>query len=109
MKEPIVKGISVTPGYTMGICRVINDVDEVSTVQQGDIVVLPNSDPMYALATMSASAIICEEGGRLSHICIVSMEMGIPCITQAHGARKYLKNGQFIYLDASEGEVYLNE
>lgn len=109
MKEPLIKGVSVTPGIVQGICRIIDSVEDITAIKAGEIVVLPNSHPMYALAIMSASAVICEEGGRLSHICIVSMEMGMPCITQARKARILLRNGQLLYLDAGKGEVYLAE
>lgn len=103
------KGICVNPGISCGKSKIINSMEDIDSVSNGDIVVLPNSDPMYAMAVMSASAVICEVGGKLSHICIVSLEMGIPCITQAAGARKSIGDGQLIYVDAEKGEIYLAE
>lgn len=103
------KGICVNPGKSCSKSKVINSIEDIDSVSNGDIVILPNSDPMYAMAVMSASAVICEVGGRLSHICIVSMEMGIPCITQAAEARKNIGDGQLIFVDAEKGEVYLAE
>lgn len=49
---------------------------------------------------------ICENGGRLSHICTIAMEMGIPCITQATRAMEIILDGQTVFLDASSGLVY---
>jgi phosphohistidine swiveling domain-containing protein len=109
MGEILAKGICVNPGYAKGESRVVNSVEDIENISPGSIVILPESHPMYALAVMSASAIICESGGKLSHICIVSMEMGIPCITQAAGARKNIGDGRQIYVDAERGEVYLAE
>lgn len=48
----------------------------------------------------------CENGGRLSHICTIAMEMGIPCITQATRAMEIILDGQTVFLDASSGLVY---
>lgn len=109
MSSLLCKGICVNPGITVGKSKIINSVEDIEGVTYGNIVILPNSDPIYALAVMSASAVICETGGKLSHICIVSMEMGIPCITQAVDARKNIGDGQMICVNAEKGEVYLAE
>ncbi len=109
MWELMVKGVCVNPGSVRGESRLVSSMEDIEKVCPGDIIVLPDSHPMYALAVMSASAVICESGGKLSHICIVSMEMGIPCITQATGAMNNISNGQQIYVDAERGEVYLVE
>lgn len=78
-------------------------------VETGEIVVLPRSHPMYALAMMNAAGVICEVGGKLSHICLVSMEMGIPCITQAQGVLKKITSGQFVTMDAGNGNIYADD
>lgn len=105
----LVKGICVNSGNLTGKARVINNMNELESVNYGDILVLPNSHPIYASAVMKAGAVVCENGGRLSHICIVALEMGIPCITQAEDATKKITSGQNIYINAEEGEIYDNE
>lgn len=75
-------------------------------LRPGKIIVIPHSSPLYAVALMSASGVICENGGRLSHICTIAMEMGIPCITQATRAMEIILDGQTVFLDASSGLVY---
>ena len=108
MKE-IVSGMSVSPGVVSSIARVIYNMSDLEKVKDGDILVLPNSDPIYAIYVMRAAGTICENGGRLSHLCIVSLEMGIPCITNAKNARELIKDGETIMLDSSEGKVYRND
>jgi len=107
MKE-IVSGMSVSPGLVSSTARVIYNMSDLEKVKYGDILVLPNSDPIYAIYVMRAAGTICENGGRLSHLCIVSLEMGIPCITNAKNARELIKDGENIMLDSSEGKVYRN-
>jgi pyruvate,water dikinase len=105
VKSSLIKGICVNPGAVKGKARVISNPDNLNNVEYGDILVLPESHPMYAIAVMKAAGVICENGGRLSHICIVAMEMGIPCITQVRNASKEISNGDIIFLDAENGEI----
>lgn len=45
----------------------------------------------------------------MAHLCIVALEMGIPCMTQAKNAMKFMETGNIITLDANEGVVYARE
>lgn len=105
----IMKGISVCPGKTSGVARIIEREEDIKNVSIGDIVILPYSHPMFILAVMNASAVICEVGGRLSHLCVVALEMGIPCITQIENISSVLKSGQQVIVNADEGEVIIYE
>lgn len=109
MEKVLVKGLCVNPGFVSGRSKIVNSTDDVDDVSYGDVIVLPNSDPKYAVAVLKASAVICENGGRLSHICIVTMEMGIPCITQATAARSLIPDQTNIFVDATNGEVLLKQ
>ncbi|MCM1273241.1 MAG: PEP-utilizing enzyme [Clostridium sp.] len=108
-KRLVLKGIPVSPGTADGKVCIVKSVDELGKIEDDDIVFLPMSHPMYAMAVLKAAAVICEYGGKLSHICIVSLEMGLPCITQVKGVNDVLKDGQHVYVDAGKGEVYLCE
>lgn len=96
----------VSPGVVKGKARLINEEYDLSLVEDGEIVILPYSHPMYAMAVMKASGIICEAGGKLSHICIVSLEMGIPCLTRVLGVMNKIQTGDVIELDAERGVIY---
>jgi probable phosphoenolpyruvate synthase len=99
-------GLTVSPGVVQGRARIIRETSDLDLVQEGEIVILPYSHPMYALAVMKAAGIICEAGGKLSHICIVSLEMGLPCMTRMNGAMDAIKDGEIIELDSEKGVVY---
>lgn len=106
MPNIIVRGLPVNHGKVTGKITIVKNVDQLYDVEEGDIMVVPTSHPSYAIGVLKASGLICEVGGRLSHLCIVAMEMGIPCITQAENAVTLLEPLSEITLNASTGEVY---
>ena len=97
----------VAPGASTGTVKVLRSRDDVAKVASGDIVVVSHSHPAFAVAVMKSAGLISERGGALSHICIVSLEMGIPCVTQAEGATEWLYDGARVRLNATEGTVTL--
>jgi pyruvate,water dikinase len=106
MDKAILRGVTVNQGVVTGKVTVLSNYSHINNMNEGDILVIPNSHPDYALGVMKAGGVICEEGGRLSHICIVALEMGIPCITQAKNAIELLRGKDMVMLDADEGIVY---
>ena len=100
------RGIPVSPGVIEGPVKIVDSAEDVSRVRPGDIVVVKYSNPVFALAAMTSAGLICEVGGVLTHICIVSAEMGIPCIARAENITESLTDGMVVTLDASAGVVY---
>lgn len=106
MGNKVLEGLSVCGGTATGKVRIITDFSHIHQVENGDILVIPKSHPRYAVGIMKAGGVICEEGGRLSHICIVSLEMGVPCITQVENAVELMRIRKEVFLNADEGVVY---
>ncbi|MCP4153816.1 MAG: hypothetical protein GY757_39180 [bacterium] len=106
MAEQILKGLPVSGGTVTGNVKIITNIADCARVEYGDIMVVPKSHPGFAVGVMNAGGLICQEGGRLAHICIVSLEMGIPCITQAENVVELLRDVKEVTLDGGEGVVY---
>ena len=107
MKETkLCTGVPVSNGVIYGKVRILSERQLPESIDAGDILVLPRSHPVFSAYVMSAGGVICEIGGRLAHICIISLEMGVPCITQVKEATKILVEGQTVKLDADNGCVY---
>jgi pyruvate,water dikinase len=53
--------------------------------------------------------VILDQGGLLSHGCIVAREYGIPTVTNVGTASRVIRTGQRIRLDATGGTVTLLE
>lgn len=102
------KGLPVSMGLVHGKIRKVFG-QSGQNVCKGDILVLYSSDPTFVLSVMQAGGVIMERGGRLAHLCVIALEMGIPCITAVENAMEILADGQQVMMDAGEGIVYAVE
>ncbi|WP_069649957.1 phosphoenolpyruvate synthase [Caloranaerobacter ferrireducens] len=102
----LVRGLSASPGINSGKVIKINDINEISRVKEGDILVTVMTNPDMVPAMRKAAAVVTDEGGRTCHAAIVSRELGIPCIVGAKKATEVLEEGMIVTVDATRGVVY---
>ncbi|MBI2008150.1 phosphoenolpyruvate synthase, partial [Candidatus Amesbacteria bacterium] len=101
----ILKGAPASPGIISGPVKIIN-VRQLDKVKSGDILVTDMTTPDFVPAMKRATGIITNRGGLTSHAAIVSRELGVPCVVGTETATKILKDGMFIPLNGTSGEVY---
>jgi len=102
------RGTPASHGIITAPVRILNEVNEIESVQSGEIIVVPRTDPGWTPIFSKIGGLITETGGILSHGAVVSREYGIPAVTNLINARKLIKNGQLITLNGYNGEVILN-
>ena len=102
-------GTAASPGMVTGVVRVVRSIDELKTVEAGEILVTSNTDPGWTAVFSKIGGLITETGGILSHGAVVSREYGIPAVTAVKGATKIFKSGQRITLNGNEGLIYISE
>ena len=106
MPLKLLDGTIVSGGVVTGDVRVVTDPREAIGVLPGEIMVVPCSHPEFAIGVMQAAGLVCEQGGIISHICTVALELGIPCVTEVEGAVKALEAESRITLDGNTGAIY---
>lgn len=102
-------GTSASPGVATGPVRVVDSIEQLSEVREGEILVTSNTDPGWTAVFSKIAGLITETGGILSHGAVVSREYGIPAVTAVKGATKIFITGQRITLDGNEGLIYIRE
>jgi pyruvate,water dikinase len=102
-------GTSASPGVVSGPVRVVDSIENLSEVREGEILVTSNTDPGWTAVFSKIGGLITETGGILSHGAVVSREYGIPAVTAVKGATKIFITGQWITLDGNEGLIYIRE
>lgn len=100
-----VKGFSACLGVASGVVRVIESVQDIHRVQEGDVLVAVMTRPDYLPAMKKAVAFVTDEGGITSHAAIVAREMNKPCVIGTKCATKILKDGMRVEVDANKGVV----
>ena len=103
----ILKGAAASPGKVMGIARVILDPEKGSSFNKGEILVARTTDPGWTPLFLTASALVMEAGGIISHAAIVAREYGIPAIVGVKDATRFIATGDRIMVNADEGIVIL--
>jgi len=108
-KEIILSGLGASPGIASGKVKIIRNLNELSKIQKGDILVTEMTNPDMVVTMQKCAGIITDEGGVTSHASIVSREMGIPAVVGTGNATKVLKDAQIVTVNGFKGKVYEGE
>ncbi len=108
LPEGALAGIPVSSGVIEGIAKVITDPTKAS-VNKGEILVAPFTDPGWTPLFINASGLVMEIGGLLTHGTVVAREYGIPAVVGITNATKLIKTGQRIRVDGDAGFVLVTE
>ena len=100
-----IKGQAACLGKVTGIVRIVNSVDDMKKMINGEILVSIATNPDIVPAMKIAAAIVTEQGGITSHAAIVSRELNVPCVIGTKIATKVLKDGDKVEVDANKGIV----
>ena len=101
----VLVGVAGSPGTVTGTAKVILDPTDPFTLEPGDILVAPLTDPSWTPLFMTAGAVVVDVGGQRSHAVIVSRELGLPCVISVTDGTKKIPNGSQIEVNGSTGEV----
>jgi pyruvate,water dikinase len=103
--RPLVTGLGASPGVATGRVRVLTDPREGATLEPGEILVAPMTNPDWLPTLRRAGAVVTERGGITCHAAIVSRELGVPCVVGARSATVTLTSGQLVTVDGTRGTV----
>jgi pyruvate, water dikinase len=97
------QGTPASAGVVEGLARVVHGVDEMDTVQDGEILIAPTTNPSWTPVFSRISACVADGGGMMSHAAIVCREHGLPAIVGAGRATRAVKTGQRVRVDGATG------
>ncbi|WP_428616469.1 phosphoenolpyruvate synthase, partial [Pseudoalteromonas sp.] len=101
----VVEGRAIGHKIGSGTVRVLNSIDEMDKVQQGDILVTDMTDPDWEPIMKRAAAIVTNRGGRTCHAAIIARELGIPAVVGCGNATDLSKNNQLVTVSCAEGDT----
>ncbi|EHL06126.1 pyruvate phosphate dikinase, PEP/pyruvate binding domain protein [Desulfitobacterium hafniense DP7] len=99
-------GMPVSSGRVEGIARVVTDPAQAS-VNKGEILVAPFTDPGWTPLFINASGLVMEVGGLLTHGTVVAREYGIPAVVGITDVTKKIRTGQKIRVEGDAGYILI--
>jgi pyruvate,water dikinase len=100
-----VKGLPGSAGVARGTARVIRSLAEAGKLQPGDVLIAVSTEPPWTPLFATASAIVTDAGGVLSHSAVVAREYRIPAVVGTGNATTTFKDGQLLEVDGNAGTV----
>jgi pyruvate, orthophosphate dikinase len=119
----IARGLNVSPGAAVGMIAFDADTAESwAKEQKRDVIMVrPETKPDDVHGMLAAKGILTSRGGRTSHAALVARQFGKPAVVgvseldinlearEMHVGDLVIKEGEFLSLDGTTGEVYLGE
>ncbi|MCK8123623.1 phosphoenolpyruvate synthase [Pseudoalteromonas sp. 2CM39R] len=101
----VAEGRAIGHKIGSGTVRVLDSIDEMDKVQQGDILVTDMTDPDWEPIMKRAAAIVTNRGGRTCHAAIIARELGIPAVVGCGNATDLIKAGHDVTVSCAEGDT----
>jgi len=106
-KVVLVKGDPACQGKISGHVKIVNNIDELDKIKQGDIIVTHMTTPDYTPVFNKLGGIVTDDGGITCHAAIISREFNIPCVVGTGNATQVFRDNDLIEIDAYKGTVKL--
>jgi len=103
------KGFAASAGVVEGPARVLKLLEEIVTLQPGEIMVVGNTNPAWAPVFSKIGAAVTDIGGITSHAAIVCREYSLPAVTGTGTATSVIKTGDIVKVDGDRGVVTIVE
>jgi pyruvate,water dikinase len=99
-----IRGTPASPGTARGVAHVMFS-PAGARLEPGEVLVAPATDPGWTPLFLTASALVMEMGGMMSHGAVVAREYGIPAVVGVPDATTRIATGERIVVDGSAGTV----
>ncbi|MDP6177940.1 MAG: PEP-utilizing enzyme [Acidimicrobiales bacterium] len=103
----VLTGDAGASGLARGRARIIHDPADAGSLEPGDVLVAPITDPAWTPLFLPAAAVVVNVGALMSHAVIVARELAIPCVIALEGATDLIPDGAMVEVDGTAGTVTL--
>ena len=98
-------GIAGAAGVYEGRARLVRSIDDLLTLEPGDVLVAPTTGEAFNSMLHLVGAIVTDHGSFASHAAIVSREMGIPSVVGTVNGTARIHDGARVRVDGTAGTV----
>jgi len=98
------RGRSIGQKIGIGPAKIIRSIEEMTRVQNGDVLIADMTDPDWEPVMKRAAAIVTNRGGRTCHAAIIARELGIPAVVGCGDATEQIADGREVTVSCAEGD-----
>ena len=98
-------GRSIGSRIGVGKARVIQSLDEIHQLQEGEVLVTDMTDPDWEPVMKRAAAIVTNRGGRTCHAAIIARELGVPAVVGCSDATDSIVCDKEVTVSCAEGDT----
>ncbi len=99
------EGRSIGQRIGAGKTRVIDSIEDMFEVREGDVLVTDMTDPDWEPVMKRSAAIVTNRGGRTCHAAIIARELGIPAVVGCGDATRFVPDNTDVTVSCAEGET----
>ena len=99
------KGLAASPGTAEGVARVVQRVEDLDALEDGEILVCPLTAPSWSIVFARIAAAVSDGGGIMSHAAIVSREYELPAVVATGVGTQLVTTGDRLRVDGNTGVV----
>ena len=103
--EVLLEGRAVGQKIASGKVRLLADIEDMDTLEPGEVLVTDMTDPDWEPVMKRAAAIVTNRGGRTCHAAIIARELGVPAIVGSVEATNLLHTGRAVTVSCAEGDT----
>ncbi len=103
--EVLAEGRSIGQKIGSGRARVIASVEQMDSLQPGDVLITDMTDPDWEPVMKRAAAIVTNRGGRTCHAAIIARELGVPAIVGCGDATLRIADGEVVTVSCAGGDT----
>lgn len=98
-------GSAGSAGVARGVAKVVLSLNQAAKLRKGDVLVAETLSSSWTPLFATASAVVTNTGGILSHAAVVAREYGIPAVLGTDEATWQLRDGDLLEVDGNRGTV----
>ncbi len=100
------RGFGIGTGSVSGRVHLANSPEEADRLENGEILVVRETNAAYLDAIRKAKGVIVEAEGRQGHLASVAERLGVPVIVGVANATLDLRQGEIVTLELVQGMVH---
>jgi rifampicin phosphotransferase len=104
----VISGSGTSRGEIVAIARIVKNLDQISRVKKGEILITNSTDPGWTPVFALLSGVVVETGGILSHSGCLAREYGFPA-AQIERAMSVVPDGALVRLNGETGMLTIIE